>query len=63
MKHEIDVVISDGGKIEATVVGIEGATCKDLTKWLSKIGQVIEHNVTKDFFKKEKVLIKGKVSR
>lgn len=61
MKHEIDVVISDGGKIEATVNGVEGPVCKDLTKWFQKLGKMVDKGATKDMYKKEKVRIGEKV--
>jgi len=47
--HSIDVNIGQDGKIEATVRGVQGPSCSNLSAWLDKLGSVEKDDPTPDF--------------
>jgi len=63
MKHEIEITVLPGGKLETEVKGVSGPNCEGLSVWLEQLGEVLEHKRTVPAKKKtkEKVGIKQKV--
>lgn len=59
-KHEIDISIDEIGHITATVGGVSGQACSDISKWLDQIGVVTEDRHTQDYYKSpdQNVMIK-----
>lgn len=51
-KHTIDICINEFGKVEATVQGVTGTACSDISKFLDALGKVEEDKHTSDYFKK-----------
>jgi hypothetical protein len=43
------VNIGQDGKIEATVRGVQGPSCSNLSAWLDKLGSVEKDDPTPDF--------------
>lgn len=50
MGHTIDVMITEDGEIKATVQGIQGSACADISKFLDQLGKVVEDKKTPDFY-------------
>ena len=48
--YEIEIEISNG-KVTATVHGVSGPKCSDLSKWLDSLGTVEKDEKTLDFQK------------
>ena len=62
-KHSIEVEISPTGEITATVKGVTGTACTQISAWLDKMGEVVEDKHTIDFSAPpQKAQTVGKVS-
>lgn len=48
--HTIDVTITEDGEIKATVQGVTGPACEDISKFLDRLGEVVEDTKTPDFY-------------
>ena len=48
--HTIEVVITEDGEIKATVQGVAGPACEDLSRFLDQLGEVVEDKKTPDFY-------------
>lgn len=50
MGHTIDVTITEDGEVKATVQGVAGPACEDLSRFLDQLGKVVEDKPTPDFY-------------
>lgn len=51
--HTIEVEISPDGEIKATVHGVTGSICSQLSSWLDQLGAVKEDRQTADYTKRQ----------
>ncbi len=51
----IDVKIDEQGNIEATVEGMAGPACADVSKFLDELGQVTEDQNTAEYYQQSPV--------
>jgi hypothetical protein len=49
MPKNVKVVIKKNGEMEYTVSGVKGKGCKDLTRFLDQMGQVLETENTAEY--------------
>ncbi len=48
--HTIKIEISPEGEVKATVQGVKGAACTDISKFLDELGNVIEDQATAEMY-------------
>jgi hypothetical protein len=53
-KHSIFIEIDESGKVQATVQGVTGQACSNISKFLDSLGTVQEDRHTDDYWKKPK---------
>ena len=51
--HRITFSISPGGEMTSVVEGIDGAGCNDATAWVDDLGEMVRHEPTPDYYKKQ----------
>lgn len=61
MKHVINITIDEEANLHSEVEGVAGPACEGLTKWLERLGKVLEHRKTADYRKVPPVQIKERV--
>ena len=49
--HEIEIEIDEYGMITGKVLGINGAACSGISKFLDELGEVLEDRKTNDYFR------------
>jgi hypothetical protein len=54
-QHTIQVTITETGEIKATVQGVNGPTCGQLSAFLDELGKVVEDQRTPDFYRQQAV--------
>ncbi len=59
--HTIDVVIGADGQVHATVQGVNGPQCGDLSKFLDELGTVVEDNRTPEYYRRQAVVNRGQL--
>jgi len=47
--YEIEITIDESGEIHATVKGVKGPSCSDLSTFLDELGDVTEDKPTAEF--------------
>ncbi|MGD9099247.1 MAG: DUF2997 domain-containing protein [Anaerolineae bacterium] len=48
--HTIEIEITPQGEVKATVQGVKGAACADISAFLDELGEVAEDRVTAEFY-------------
>lgn len=56
-KPEIEIEIKPDGTFSFGVKGVKGKKCKELTKFLEEIGEVIKEEVTPEYYQCEEPVI------
>ncbi len=54
-KHVIEIVINEDATIETKIKGVKGRACEKIADWIKKLGKVIQHKKTGEFYEKETV--------
>jgi len=67
MAHEIDIDIKPDGTFSFGVKGVKGKKCKELTKFLEELGDIMNQDNTSEFYQDEvqevvgeQITVKGK---
>ena len=55
--HEIEIVIDLSGDFEATVLGITGTACSDISAFLDQLGEVTEDRKLPPYYQTHKQII------
>lgn len=63
MTHTIDVVIDENGSIQATVNGLPGPACGDVTRWIEALGEVVEDVKTPEYYRRQMVGTQARAGR
>lgn len=50
MPAQIKIIIKPDGSIATSVEGVAGLSCKELSGWLSQIGQTVEEGLTPEAY-------------
>jgi hypothetical protein len=53
MPHQITITVKPDGTLTTEVSGIAGASCKDVSAWLDKLGKTLADKPTEDYYKPE----------
>jgi len=53
--HTIEVEITETGEVKATVKGVAGSKCGELSAFLDELGTVLEDQRTPDFYRQQTV--------
>jgi hypothetical protein len=53
MAHEIDIDIKPDGTFSFGVKGVKGKKCKELTKFLEELGDIMNQDNTSEFYQDE----------
>ncbi len=53
MQHRIVITVHPGGRMESRVEGIAGPSCTQRSAWLDRLGRVVEHEATSDYYQAE----------
>jgi hypothetical protein len=61
-KHVIEIEIEPGGIITSEVFGIVGSGCEEASKWIDRLGKLLDHKKTADSGKVRKTILQRKVS-
>ncbi len=48
--HTIEIEITPQGEVKATVQGVKGAACTDISKFLDELGEVVEDQATAEMY-------------
>ena len=51
--HEIDIDIKPDGTFSFGVKGVKGKSCKEVTKFLEELGDLINSETTSEYFEEE----------
>ncbi|MCD6310286.1 MAG: DUF2997 domain-containing protein [Candidatus Eremiobacteraeota bacterium] len=62
--QEIEINITEEGKVELHVKGIKGPTCEDLTRDLEEaLGEVEERTYTSEYYEESAIQIQSQVQQ
>jgi len=48
--HTIEIEITAQGEVKATVQGVKGAACADISRFLDELGDVVEDRATTEMY-------------
>ncbi len=54
-RFEIEIIISQDGSFDGTVLGVEGPSCEEVQKLFDELGREVSHRRTPDYYKRASI--------